>query len=486
MQHIDSLIIQTYYWRPCMETAADLAMQLDAEGRSVFIHFIDADDPFEPVPFGIWPIHAKKIRKYKQLYSFLNKKGILSDFEEIKLDSSEFINLVAHTDISTIDQLIDFELMGAKIGRGVLSSLVTQTGNPYPELSSFEKIIEKGLVSSCSVYESTRKLLKNTKPDEVIIYNGRFATVNAVAEAARSENINIRYFEEGSNFKKFNVFEQSPFDIEFNRFQIDKAWREGGDNKVELAHNFFLKQRGGKMERKSFILNQKPGFVLDKTKRRITYFSSSDDEMLYVPVENSTGKSSIFSSQREAVAFLIDWANKQESTELVIRIHPHISKKSSEEIEFWDNLSGTNVVLIASGSKIDSYALLESSDAVITYNSTIGFEATYWGVPSISLCRSAYENMGCCYEPKHLSELTDLLKSNLAPLPRENCYPYAYRLSTSGNFDYQYYRPVSWSDGFFCDKRLSMDLPFIDYLKRSKLGEYVKQYRDRIKDEHLL
>jgi hypothetical protein len=52
------------------------------------------------------------------------------------------------------------------------------------------------------------------------------------------------------------------------------------------------------------------------------------------------------------------------------------------------------LTLIGPRDKHSSYQLLDQSDVVVTFGSTIGLEATFWGKPSILLGRSAWEDAG--------------------------------------------------------------------------------------------
>jgi hypothetical protein len=138
-------------------------------------------------------------------------------------------------------------------------------------------------------------------------------------------------------------------------------------------------------------------------------------------------------------------------------------------------LRGKNITLIKSSSDVDSYGLLESSDLVLTYGSTMGLEATYWKIPSISLCCSLYHSLDCVYKPKSIQELTLLLEKTPVPLSPEACFPYAYFMSKFETDVYQYYVPTSPSEGKFCGKELSMELAIIRIIKKSSLGLLIKR-----------
>ncbi len=176
---------------------------------------------------------------------------------------------------------------------------------------------------------------------------------------------------------------------------------------------------------------------------------------------------------------MIAWAAQRTDSELVIRVHPHLSKKHIEDQQFWNNLGGKNVLLIESFSTVDTYGLIDSSDLVVAYASTVGMEATYWGKPSIALSRTAYTVTNCTYNPQSLDELIMLLCNEQLPsIPKEKCFPTAYFLETFGNFEHKYYQQVSGENGTFCGKELTMDLRLIHILKRSALGKHCKKIKN--------
>jgi len=61
---------------------------------------------------------------------------------------------------------------------------------------------------------------------------------------------------------------------------------------------------------------------------------------------------------------------------------------------------------------VDSYDIVSAADVVLTFGSTIGIEAAYYGKPSILLGRAVYEDLGSCYVPSSHDELMKLLSSS--------------------------------------------------------------------------
>ena len=108
-----------------------------------------------------------------------------------------------------------------------------------------------------------------------------------------------------------------------------------------------------------------------------------------------------------------------------------------------------NLTVIEPDEKIDTYALMDVADKVVTVYSTTGFEATYYGKISIFAGKAPYEDLDCCYQANSLEELYNLIDSkNLKPKPKENTYAYAYYKQVYGE-NYKYYIINSLNDGNF-------------------------------------
>ena len=77
-------------------------------------------------------------------------------------------------------------------------------------------------------------------------------------------------------------------------------------------------------------------------------------------------------------------------------------------------------------SPVSTYMLLKKAEKVVSFGSTVGIEAVYWGVPSILLGASLCRNMGCCYIPRSHREAMDMIQRPLKPLPREGALKFGF------------------------------------------------------------
>jgi hypothetical protein len=344
--------------------------------------------------------------------------------------------------------------------------LISRTRKSSPDIKKYSRLVRLYLHESALVFEKSKLTLERIKPQTIISFNGRFACCKPIFEAASQLGIEFQFHERGSTFEKYEIFERMPHDFDYIRQKIKEFWTTSQlsyEIKSQQAHDFFrLKRAGDGIGWSSFVDKQDRGLVPHGVqKQKIVYFSSSDDEFAAV---GDFYKKRIFNDQINAINTLITWVSDKRDSTLVIRVHPHLQQKHQSDRDLWCSLSGENVILIPPESPIDSYALIDWSDIVVTYGSTMGVEAAYWGKPSILLGKSLYSYFGCAYEPKSLDELFTLLNSkNLKELEQETCLPYGFYFMSYGK-PYRYYRPETLFTGKFLSDKLTFYPEWLDTL----------------------
>src|SRR5690606_4334584 len=151
--------------------------------------------------------------------------------------------------------------------------------------------------------------------------------------------------------------------------------------------------------------------------KNIILFNSSDDEFAALGDEF---KNDFFVNQNEGLDFLADIVGKtMPGYNLVIRMHPNLKDVHFEYVENIKklHLSYPNVIVVEPESKVDSYSLMEKADKVISFGSTTGLEASYWGIPVILLGKCFYYYSDVAYVPGGKYEIEKLLKEQLTPKP---------------------------------------------------------------------
>jgi hypothetical protein len=83
---------------------------------------------------------------------------------------------------------------------------------------------------------------------------------------------------------------------------------------------------------------------------------------------------------------------------------------------------------------------MRACDKIITFGSTIGVEAAYWGKPSILLGRAHYEDLNCCYILQTYDVLFEMIERPLFSKPKMNAIMYGYWQIAAG-IDFEKFRP---------------------------------------------
>jgi Capsule polysaccharide biosynthesis protein len=116
---------------------------------------------------------------------------------------------------------------------------------------------------------------------------------------------------------------------------------------------------------------------------------------------------------------MLDWisdavrtAGELEGVVLVVRIHPAERRWGTRQpIESAIGEVPANVRVIAPGRELSSYALLELSDLVLTYTTTVGLEAAVRGIPVAVAGRTHYRSRGFTHDLESPDQLRSLLRS---------------------------------------------------------------------------
>jgi hypothetical protein len=434
---------------PHLETSFELSLIHLNQGDKVKYYFLGHELIYKE---GVFPskfswIFPKKILPEEKASKLISSPNFsyYSDYKFKKLELIEF-------SFSTLEELKEIRFKNFDLGLSVASSLISLKKDSNPSIENNYSLIVKMLKSSIQVYENALDILSSEKINLVYIFNGRFCNQKAIMRACESLNISFLIHERGANK---NLFYRRPF-MPHNKNMIQKEMLESWENikdknqAKQIALKWFEDRRKGvdtdwysysKMQEKNLVPSIKQG------KKVISYFHSSDDEYAAI---GDLFKWNGWKDQYDAVLNLIKVVDSNSNFHLILRLHPHMAKKSHSENLKWQSLSqfSNNIDIILPKSKIDSYALVEKSDVVISSGSKIGIEAVYLKKPSILLGPSPYDSLGLTYPANSILELNQLLEKNIEPINNDNLYKYAYWWATHGE-TFKYYKPDTLSSGMF-------------------------------------
>ena len=446
-------------WAPHLETACEICLREVEMGRRVAFIFLDIDnvdefpqDAASPTLGALGYAASRRYRmaRVRKIETILRERGVTV----IPAVSSRARLSCDQVGIDSISSLREFRLGGARLGLGTLSSLIFRLGDSDPDFAASRPLIDRLLTSAYQAFELTREVIQRYRPARVLVFNGRFACVKAISEAARTEEVEVWYHESVSSHERYFSAPRPVHSARTTRAHLHSSWESAGDNREAIAQSFFSPDRTGlDLIEIGYRDTQVAGHSVPATgRRRIVYFASSIDE--YAAVEDGLDHP-LFASQHLAVAWLAAWVRERSDVELIIRVHPRMRRLSAREHRWWNSHTAENVTTLNADNPVDSYALARSADRVVTYHSTMGAEATYLGKVSILVGDADYRGLDCVYEPGSLPELESMLvDDSLLPKPRENCLPFGYQRLMRGE-PFRFYQPRSTDRGAFFGEEIT-------------------------------
>jgi hypothetical protein len=360
---------------------------------------------------------------------------------------------------TSYDELTTFYVDNYDIGYGIASSVISRSRNPQLDVVLSRELIAKYLESAVKVYRTARYYLETYKPDRVYVFNGRFVYSRAIFRACQAEDTECVIYERGCDIKHYELYKNTlPHDLKEFGIKIISAWdmAEKLDNREEIGARFYS-DRVERVERRdySYTKNQDRGMLPDNWNpdlRNIVIFNSSEDEFKAL---GEGWKNPLYVSQLEGMQQIVHSMEELEIPDIhiTLRVHPNYADMARDELKKWYQLESDILTVISYDSPVDTYALLRNADTVLTFGSTVGIEAVFFGKPSVLGGISWYKDLGGTYNPGTHGELIELLSKPLQPKPKLTALKYGYYMQTYG-IPYKHYK----ADGIFRGKFKGVDL----------------------------
>jgi hypothetical protein len=456
-------IIYTFcYETPHFETDLEIAKSLIIDGHEVF--FLTCNEELKSC--FINPNHNKFI-------CGVCKSKIKNGIEYLKTDKQQILSfklrdfpVLGFDNITTIQDLSKFSYKGCDIGLGVISSLVSATRDHLFDIVQHKDKIFDGLQTSILVYENFKSIIESYKPDGVILFNGRFLETKPVIHLCKAYGVKFYTHERGGQVDRFMFRENStPHSLDFARMEIDSLWVNGGEEKYKIGERFF-EERKNKVQQNWFVytnnqVENKLPINFNKSKINIAIFNSSIDE--YVAIPDFINK--IYKDDNDGIRRLCESFKDNQEVHFYLRNHPNLKNldtSQTREINSFKNIFN-NLTIIESTDDIDSYYLMESVDMIVTFGSTMGVEALYWGTPSLLLGEAYYSTIGGLLKPNTHEEACVLiskiekLNSNEKDVNRGNALKFGYWSLMYGE-PFRYFKPSGLFQGTFTGDKISANV----------------------------
>lgn len=315
---------------------------------------------------------------------------------------------------------------GADVGQASYSSYIGLSRDQDLEGAIAQRALHKLLATTEMLSEWFRNLISACEIGRVVLYNGRQNQYRPLLRAAQQAALPVDVMEySGQDANCVYVFEnQLPQDLEVLEAAINRCWETFSGDTEKAAEEFYSMKRAGGVvnDLRSYVKNQTRGLLpkdWDATKHNVAIFNSSEDE--YTAVGGEYDKA-LYVNQTEAMHRLCESLKDDPDVVLWLRIHPNLAGVCWSFAEKLLLLGERykNVRIIPGDSKVSTYDLLDACNTAVSFGSTMGIEAVYWGKPSILLGRCVYERFGSVYVASTHEEAVKLIRTrNLALLPAE-------------------------------------------------------------------
>ncbi len=403
------------------------------------LYFVSCDNVMKTCPYNhygdefVCQLCKKNTNRIINCFDFFSHITIykLSDYK---------VNICFNIKSLKLETLSDFQQLYwdndiYDVGFAIVSTFVSRKRDISNEITNKEKKeLINSYVNSIILYESFKNLIEREKPDEINIFNGRLFDTRPLLRLCKSKNINCNIIEiSGYQLKNWIIYKNTlPHDINEYTNNLEKTWDSESDiyEKIKIGSSFFdFKIKGLNTNDKSYVSYQSFELLpsnFNPNKINIVIYNSSEDEFFSIGPEWKK----YFDTQLEGIKFICEKVKNLENYHIYLRIHPNLNHVKAEFVKELYKLNKlyNNLTVIKPNSKISSYQLMFKSDKIITFGSTIGIEATYFGKPSLSLGTSFYNKIDGAYTINECDDpvISKFIFENLPPKSKDNAIKYGY------------------------------------------------------------
>jgi len=361
-------------------------------------------------------------------------------------------------DYSTVEELKSIEFHGVEVGYGAFSNYVSSSRNIMPDFTpEFHEYIDYIIRSEVLMTICLERYINKINPNLMIFHNGRFSNVKAMLWLSKINKIDYiateTYSSKNGVMMKNNSHNDIPHSQKAQREKIELAWEHcGAIEGTNIGKTFFLNKKMSKPAGdKVYTKDQKMGKLpadFDAKKRNISIFNSSEDEMFSISREYDN--TVLFPNQFIALKTIFDHYKDDKTVHFYLRIHPNLATVPYKSHTLLYELKYENVTIIPPKSDISSYALMDSSEKVIVFNSTMGVESSYWGKAVIALGKDFYTSYNIVHQPKTIEQVYEMIDNPKLECLRDetSCYKLACYQMGYGTDDFIYYKVTSKLENF--------------------------------------
>ena len=350
--------------------------------------------------------------------------GVSSKVEPQKSNASWFsyqrdAQLAKAIENLSISELMTFEWQNIPLGALCLPGLrwVLRIHHLNDDEST-RYLLREYILSAWNVTQKFSKLLDETNPRAVVVFNGQFFPEATARHIAQKRGIRVITHEVGLQpaTAYFTADEATAYPIsipesfEMNDEQNTKldaylAKRFQGDFTM-AGIKFWADMRG----LDEAFLKKASGF-----KQIVPVFTN------VIFDTSQPHANTVFEDMFDWLDLVLEEIRSHPEALFVIRAHPdelRVRKSSRETVEGWVSSRGVdkeaNVIFVSPRETLSSYELIQKSKFVMVYNSTIGLEASIMGAPVLCAGKARFTQYPTVFFPQTVEDVRRKLKEFLA------------------------------------------------------------------------
>lgn len=283
----------------------------------------------------------------------------------------------------------------------------------------FRSLSARYMRHSRFVYYAITNLLKRGDISRIEFFNGRIVPTRAAMFAAREASVSFAVIEVSGQNRELSIIEnESVHDLQYNQRSL-REFIDAGQVDPKLGVDFFESRRKGlATDERSFIHHQKLGALSLEDKRPIFAILTSSADELQVSGHQWFTPASI-----EPASFIWQIADLVGgSYRIIVRMHPNQAGDRTGAASEMERMLSCHprIELIKPNDVQSTYELIDAAKAVLTFGSTVGLEATFWGKPSILCGRAVWDQLDIAYRAESSDEVNLLLLKDLSPRSRSD------------------------------------------------------------------
>lgn len=337
--------------------------------------------------------------------------------DEVTITQQNTIDTLVSSLDSQISALPELEIINQvnsilpNLHQSALSALIDTTRNPNIKILENKVNYLANLRTCLQHHYSYLNAVSIYKPDVSYVFNGRGIYAPFVELSKKLGIFYTIYEYPVYGFSKYwlllntNVGDVPAISNYLYSFYLDNV--KLIDNNFDLACEFLEGRRNynfnscedvvyNRAFKKLFRMSLPSS--IDNSKPIIVYFSSSSSE--FATFENF--KNSKITTQNQIISFI---SSSFPLANIIVRAHPNSSSEDSKLLEQGLLLEASNITYCSPSDNISSYFLADSAACVITYGSSMGYEAAYKGALVITIGYSMYGAFNLDYVATSLNSL---------------------------------------------------------------------------------